>query len=205
MNDKSVQRSTHNSSIHRHPGKELHYRNGSHGCMEWFAIIGHKDVNLAMSQRVANSVEAIGDVGTLKGSETRDHSCDKPPVFVDEPAHDLNTMDLIERNDGYRRPLPFRSVQIDPSVRSVGVVVSLVARKDLLQMPSTDHEREGRAPPLGPCRRSARQTRWPSGARTGVSRIREPSVLNTSSNGPVNFESRSRIKKRAPCWYVCAC
>jgi hypothetical protein len=65
--------------------------------------------------------------GPLKASETRDRSCDKPLVFVDEPAHGLNAMDPIEWNDGERRPLPFRSVQIDPSVRSVRVVVSLVA------------------------------------------------------------------------------
>ena len=77
------------------------------------------------------------------------------------------------------------------------VVVGGVGPKHLLQVPAAEHEYPVQAlgpdradPPLGVGVRS----RSPD----GVLMILTPSERNTSSNGPENFESRSRISEPDP-------
>ena len=65
---------------------------------------------------------------------------------------------------------------------------------DLLKLLDLPRVRIGNFRPCA-CR-SGRPRHIASGARTGVRRMRRPSLANTPSNMAVNLLSRSRIKKR---------
>jgi hypothetical protein len=88
-------------------------------------------------------------------------------------------------------------LQLEAPMRPPGVVMRDVGPKDALQVAAAEHEHPVQAlgpnradPPLGEGVRC--------GARTGVWMILTPSERNTSSNAPVNLESRSRIRNRTP-------
>jgi hypothetical protein len=88
-------------------------------------------------------------------------------------------------------------LQVETSMGPGLVVVGGVGAEQPLQVAAAEHEHPVQAlgpdradPPLGEGVRPR--------ARIGVSMIHTPSERNTSSKGPENFESRSRIRKQVP-------
>lgn len=83
-------------------------------------------------------------------------------------------------------------------MRPLGVVMASELPKDSFKVTSTEDQQVVEA--LSACRPyppgSAKAFAF--GARIGVLIIFTPSVRKTSSNGPENFESRSRIRNRTP-------
>jgi len=79
-------------------------------------------------------------------------------------------------------------------MRPLSVVVSRIGSKDALQVAATEHDHPSVRTVL--THRSANAFAF--GARIGVLTMFTPSDRKTSSKGPENFESRSRIGTERP-------
>jgi hypothetical protein len=86
-------------------------------------------------------------------------------------------------------------LQVETSMRPGLVVVSGVGPEDPLKVAPAEHEHPVQT--LVPDRGTHRSANaFARGARIGVLTMCTPSVRKTSSKGPENFESRSRIRNR---------